>query len=1747
MPSSCTAACCCCCRATRCPARCTTHRYRARTRTAPTAAPPAAPPARCCSARCRARCPPPRCRCRSRRCHSCLHCRASSSSRQSLGQAALAAAVVAAAVAVAVRAVAGEGPRWWIDDGAALPPGVVAGDAWVWTPSPAHSDTDSSQVFIGHTLTSDGKDNITRTSVTGPVYPDGLPAGAVLVAEVFFPGSVPNELEIQWQTADGTSNHMAYWSPSGDNNSLLSPAQYIGTVPGTANQWNRLEVPVGTVTMQGAAVTGMAFLSTNLSVVWGRAGYYVGMATSQLNAITSIDSVQLTGGTLFVHGDFPDGTTVREATIVDDAFSHPIIGTCTVTNTSLITCADLPVSSQGTRIFCCGVNHTTNCPSYGCLPKCANFKYCGCDGMQCGDPDGCGGLCVVDSTCTRFPNSFCSNITNTCECAPGGCVGSGGCVGTDGCGGTCLLDGACTQFPGSFCDSGANTCGCTPTGCDGQSCGPGADGCGGTCTCTQFPTSFCNSVTNTCDCAINCDGMQCGDPDGCGGLCVVDSTCTRFPNSFCSNITNTCECAPGGCVGSGGCVGTDGCGGTCLLDGACTQFPGSFCDSGANTCGCTPTGCDGQSCGPGADGCGGTCTCTQFPTSFCNSVTNTCDVRSSSSGSISSSMSSSSYSSSASSSSAGRSSSSTSNSFRSHSSYSLSSLSSTSSSSYTSPSSTSCLSSSSAVSSLSNFVSSSSMASIGSLSSSSSRSSSSSFSSSSSAGNSNSNSTTADSASSSSSSRIPPEHSSASSSSAASPVVTHSSSSSDGLTCHSQQSITLAQLESSLDTVDVAFAFTADTVVGKVSTNCETWLDSATVSLLGKGATCSWRDSQTLTVALGTGTTLSVKSTIRVKDLVIAGCGPCDSVPFLGCTSVVSAPTDSTPCAVIVAPSVAFQCPGDVLVLDGSFSASSGGRTLKYVWGVVASGSYAIAELLPLQQLLASATAAAAAKVQVDPSLLSGDRVYTFSLTVTNFLGFTSKVANVSIILATSADMLAVTLLGNERTFTTEDRVTVNAVVTFSSCGNSSHVQSVSFKWCLTPGTCELTTRSSFTLPYLTPGTYLLNVTVISHMDTVNVIGWGSTVIVVQSSQPVALIKEGSAMASSVSQIVNLTGSVSVDSDMLATANPKDISLLSFSWTCANVTASATAPSPCHTAGGSVLNLTATADLHFPALSLAPGKLLFRLTVSKPATATPPVLAQITVTLLSADKPVPPHVQIVTTATALRKVCTSTMLVLEGSAVTWNSDSPLSFTWSCTEGGFDTTKTAALGSPISSPNLVVLANMLFPDQWYTFRLTAYEQLAKRATVVMGFSDFRFLTNKPPRSGGFTIAPSSGNAILDKFHLQVDANWLDDIADGPFSYFFAYRVPGSSMLRYLSTQSLHPAIDAIFPFNANTAATTFEVIAYILDNLGEPNTANASVVVQNVMPTAAQMQAVLQDCLLQAERTGDFSAVISVVAILAGVLNSNATVKGRSSLGPTEGRYSFTVSEAAGLRESMAGALEYTVKNQYVEHVSYEALQQFSYATEQLSFKAGEVTSVCTALTLSSMNSMLDMAIKDSGTDQLSSQQLFDTLSLQQDANLMQLKEGEDSFSDVISRTAAKVAIASTAALPCGANVVKMSAKTMTQVTSKVCDSVGFAGTIAITNVESISVKSGFLGSIDGNATAEDLSFQALVQKRSTSMLPSLCVTLFHTHLRANLQTYVCDSSECVQLGQPTHELHKYHRRGYAFFPDNFEFHFHVYA
>jgi hypothetical protein len=165
--------------------------------------------------------------------------------------------------------------------------------------------------------------------------------------------------------------------------------------------------------------------------------------------------------------------------------------------------------------------------------------------------------------------------------------------------------------------------------------------------------------------------------------------------------------------------------------------------------------------------------------------------------------------------------------------------------------------------------------------------------------------------------------------------------------------------------------------VGRLS--CSVYFDNATVALLGNGCEAGWRSSFELLVSLGAGAVVMVGDDLSLRSGLVRNKRRTSYFTF-GVIRLGFNPDEMQPFVSINGPSELGDC--DDLSLNAQQTNSSGGRPLKFRWGVAQGDSVEEAIMAYLVSL-----GPISPVIIVNSSLLLAGRTYTFSVEAVNFVG----------------------------------------------------------------------------------------------------------------------------------------------------------------------------------------------------------------------------------------------------------------------------------------------------------------------------------------------------------------------------------------------------------------------------------------------------------------------------------------------------------------------------------------------------------------------------------------------------------------------------------------------------------------------------------------------------------------------------------------------------------------------------------------
>jgi len=589
---------------------------------------------------------------------------------------------------------------------------------------------------------------------------------------------------------------------------------------------------------------------------------------------------------------------------------------------------------------------------------------------------------------------------------------------------------------------------------------------------------------------------------------------------------------------------------------------------------------------------------------------------------------------------------------------------------------------------------------------------------------------------------------------------------------------------------------------------CSQVFTSETIAFLAANpadALCSWSSATLLNVFLGFGATIVAGQRISFvpgaitiqKSEFPSGSGRFFISSYAVSVSVaVDRPKNPpAPIPIIKSPSLVSAC--DVVVLDASSSAGSGGRPLQFIWGILPA-PINDADIRSFMRGFYNKPVAS-----LPASLLPPGYSYSFMVRVTNFLDVSTD-ALVSIQKVVSSLPTVVIESGSSRSVDSSSVQRIKAQVKPSVCGPSSPSFSFEWKWISVSPAAPLPLLDQETV--FTPQLYIEKNTLIPARTYVlgfyatplgsNSSVGSSQVTLVAKPAPILAVIDGGHRVVSVTDDIVLDASRSIDFDHFSRSN------FSYSWSCL------VGGLPCFPTAAALFEQDVDI-LRIPFSYLSPGSYDFQLTVMKDSRSHS-VSATITVTRGS-----PTRVGISPITKA--KLNADDKITLQSISFE-PSGTVVSFEWSQISGEnvlyvSSTNRSRDVNrvrSALDAPMLVLSQFALQPGQSYGFRLTG-----QAAGLQLGVADIFLQINSPPASGSFTVTPLSGRALMDTFSLKC-SYWEDSAEDLPLKYEFRYLIMGSAdEIPILSTDK--NSYDLVMPLAAAGAQT--RVIAYIFDSWG----------------------------------------------------------------------------------------------------------------------------------------------------------------------------------------------------------------------------------------------------------------------------------------------------------------------------------------
>jgi len=666
-----------------------------------------------------------------------------------------------------------------------------------------------------------------------------------------------------------------------------------------------------------------------------------------------------------------------------------------------------------------------------------------------------------------------------------------------------------------------------------------------------------------------------------------------------------------------------------------------------------------------------------------------------------------------------------------------------------------------------------------------------------------------------------------------------------------------------------------------ISNTCAQDVVKDSTDPFGKTFECMWNDAKTLSIFLGENAKVSPGSYIWLTG------GKLNPAKMLGVTmpelAIEVAEPDSkvTPIATLKAPPK-VGCGNAEILLDASTSTMGARSSLSWSFSTTSSDTEKNSDIETFLN-----TADDKFVLFLDGGLLTSGDTYTFTITLTDWLGQESETS--SIISKEAASLPTVEIDGpGSYSIKRSQALSLKAIGAFKRCVEEGVVNDAfKFRWFLKEGDLEVIAEETaeidgvvlsrlketnsandrhLTLPSdtLTAGTTYEFVVLMEVLPpTGPALEVSSLVTVSVTQSPLhAIIQGGERRVHGIDKRLRIDGSKSYDPDSV-----DGTSGLSFVWECYDVVA-----------GGSCLDVSTGGALGLGGetisiLSLPLGRLeadrtlRFTMTVSKGDRSSSSTV------IIETLEGAPPDVFIEPLACALCeqddskvKITATGKLALVGSTTATNS------VWSQVDGdlppaAFGEEATTYFLTPISQPQLALRPNVLTAGVEYTFRLSAWSDFSS----TVAWTEVSFVVNAPPNGGLFSVTPPTGEEMTTNFRLEC-MKWVDDSSDLPLSYRFSKLIGDEeTSISGLGTS----------PFKVTKlSSSTTVVVAYIADILGAEKriTSAVTVSVKNLSEEQVSSEA---NALVSSLEGGldDSEAIVDSVALLGEMLNRETSAIG----------------------------------------------------------------------------------------------------------------------------------------------------------------------------------------------------------------------------------------------------------------------------
>ena len=653
---------------------------------------------------------------------------------------------------------------------------------------------------------------------------------------------------------------------------------------------------------------------------------------------------------------------------------------------------------------------------------------------------------------------------------------------------------------------------------------------------------------------------------------------------------------------------------------------------------------------------------------------------------------------------------------------------------------------------------------------------------------------------------------------------------------------------------------------------------SQAATAFGTNALCSWSDSTTLRVLLGSGFTLSQGQFLQVQSAggIKAGSANARRSAY-GAVEITLPATLPTPVVTFQAPATVGSCMD--VSLDASRVTNAGGRGVGYTYEATAVPQGT--DRTGINSFLSGVTSA---NVLVPESYLNVTGTYTFAVTVSTWYGKEAQsTVSVSKIL-TSIPQIQV---GSKVvTAAAATPIQLRSSVAVLDCNGVPSGDSLIVAWYLVSGTLRsvngdspmgavvselssdatVASESSLSRNLFLPAHRLTPGEVYEFMVKAVPVGGSSDNV---NSETVQVTATFSSLSVGVTQgrniawprldTLTLTSTVS-DPDAVAGST-------TYAWSCNEMVNGQPSSCPLSDIGSQVgSSLAIAADTFNPNTVVR-----FTVTATKGSRSASAVS---TVTFVAGD---PPQVTISTDFDS--PVFAEDDIVIQASASSGSSD--ISYEWSQDAGDIPlsafTSPSTVFPSGTTSPDLEIGADSLTPGVDYVFRLSA------TTADGTGFSTVSISVALPPSGGQLTVSPSSGEALSTQFLLSLP-NWQSDYSLR-YSFFVAeYQTnnEGGEELVFTDVLSLLSTVNNLrTTFGPSPSGGTL-IVGVITDAVGASSIVSTNITVTTPSDLTEEQVADEADSqLVAAQNSGDAGTVFRTISQFSAFLREGALIEGTS--------------------------------------------------------------------------------------------------------------------------------------------------------------------------------------------------------------------------------------------------------------------------